>query len=150
MKINILLVILIAQQTVCLHQSFFNLLNRQATLRRQNEIAMARILPPPIINENKVQYFANSYPKTMDSIDVNGLIIGQEYPPVEFDEKRMPKSTFASKRKRRPQSFPLAKLTDLLENYNDNLMNTEVTRPEGGNKKRTHLFEYWTNYLARN
>ena len=150
MKINILLVILIAQQTVCLHQSFFNLLNRQATLRRQNEIATAGILSSPVNNENKVQYFANSYPKIMDPLDGNGLIIGQEYRPVEVDEQRMPKSTFASKRKRRPQSFHLAKLTNLLDNYDNNLMNTEITRPEGGNKKRTHLFGYWTNYLARN
>ena len=158
MRKNIILLILIVQQAACLHQSFYKLLNHRASLHPNNAIARSGEFSPlerPFVrssppDETRHQYFANSYPRTLYSMDDIGPVLRQDDRSIEALDQRMPNNIFFAKRNKSPDSFNLEKLTHLLNNYNQNPIQPKMDIEAAGNKKRTHLFGFWTNYLARN
>ena len=149
MRIIILLLIVIIQQSACVNLSLFDILRIRTQDSEVNEFAK-RTKKHNLIPEENV-FETDSQPA------VSGIYPSPRgWPQMQDDEiseispdRTAPLSIYKNMRTKRPDKSHMDKLTYLLNNYRENPEPPEINFEEG-NKKRTHLFGFWTNYLARN
>ena len=149
MRIIIILLIVIIQQSACVNLSLFDILRIRTQDSEANEFAKLTKNRNLITDENVFE--TDSQPA------VSGFYPSpRTWPETQDDElleisqeRTAPLSIFKNRRHKRLDKSHMDKLTYLLNNYRENPEPPEINYEEG-NKKRTHLFGFWTNYLARN
>ena len=146
MRKNIFLLIVIIQQAVCLHQSIFEHF-RLRIPHNYNDDFEKPMEYPSSVNDGPVLHPNYKPPKAaLDTVARPWRVLRPNAQSNDVQYREIPSNMVPSNRRKRPDASNLEKLTYLLNNYNPRpKINREVA-----NKKRTHLFGFWTNYLARN
>ena len=146
MRINIFLLIVIIQQAVCVHQTIFDLSRHRLPQNHDDDFDKPMEYQLALSDD---YYFQSVDKPSKESVYAPGttrplMKQNSHYKIVQYQD--VPRTVGHSTRRKRPSSSNMEKLTYLLKNYNPA---RNIDR-EIGNKKRTHLFGFWTNYLARN
>ena len=146
MRKNILLLIVIIQQAVCAHQSIFDLFHYRSP-HNYNDDFEKPLEYPSSVNDEPVLHPIDRPPTAgLHTIARTWPVMRQNAHSNDGQYREVPSNIVPSTRRKRPDNSNMEKLTYLLNNYNPR---PKINREEG-NKKRTHLFGFWTNYLARN
>ena len=149
MIINILWFIVVIQQTACSHYSNYktstypllknidNEFNKLLDSRLSLDVDTTRPFVDKLLRESPFRVVMN-WPK-----------MTQEDGSLDILHRNMPFEYLQSTRRKRQNNLSLEKLNDLLNNYSPD-PDTPKNIQDENNKKRTHIFGFWTNYLARN
>ena len=150
MRIIVFLLIAILQRSSCVNESLLDILNTPIQDNEKDNFLTHTDTDDSLRDENGLQVDAKP--------DSEDFFHGTRMWPLMKQDKRSnsypyqkvpPLSIFKSIRRKRPDKSHMEKLAYLLNNYRENVEPPEINFEEG-NKKRTHLFGFWTNYLARN
>ena len=150
MRIIVFLLIAILQRSSCVNESLLDILNIPRHDKEKDNFLTHTDTNDSLRDGNGFQIDAKP--------DSEGFFHGTRMWPMMKQDKRSnrypyqnvpPLSVFKSIRRKRPDKSHMEKLAYLLNNYRENVEPPEINFEEG-NKKRTHLFGFWTNYLARN
>ena len=150
MIINILWFIVVIQQTACSHYSNYKTSTYPLLENINNEFNKQKLDSRlPLDVDTTMPFVDKPLRESPFRLVMNWPKMRQEDGSLDLLHRNMPSDYLQSTRRKRRNNLSLEKLNDLINNYSPNPDTPKIIQDEN-NEKRTHIFGFWTNYLARN
>ena len=149
MRIILFLLIVILQRSACVNESLIEILRSPIKSNEKDAFAPHTNIYNALKDEDDFRVDIQPDAKGFNHGPLIWPGMKQDKRSSNYPYQKVPLSIFKNIRRKRPDKSHLQKLNYLLNNYREDVEPPEVNFEES-NKKRTHLFGFWTNYLARN